>query len=155
MIEALPKELRKELVLYQNSDIKKEFLTGFDNYGLTPLSDGYLVVYTYDPPYQILNNKVACNLGCDALGISNLKSDSLLYVYGFRDGENDGPSWEVICRYQTSIGVKYVYYTAWCDYTGFDCRGGADIYLCDNYQALIHHCVTQGVCNELELDKFL
>ena len=157
MIEALPRELRRELVHYQNNHIKEKFLTDFEYYGLTPLEDERILhIYTYDPPYQILN-KTLCNLGCNALGISNLKSDSLLYVYGFRNGESGEDSWELICRYRTLIGIKYIYYTASCYFSGFDCDGygSGQLYLCDKYEPLIHHCVTENVCNELELDKFL
>ena len=162
MIEALPKELRKELVLYQNSDIKDKFLKDFDNRILAAIGDEWLYnwclsVYTYDPPYQIVN-KTLLDFENDTLGMSNLKDNSLLYVYGFKNRESVEDSWELICRYQTSIGVKYIYYTASEDcgyYRVGDYDGGGHLYMCDKYEPLIHHCVTQRICNELELDKFL
>jgi hypothetical protein len=40
--------------------------------------------------------------------------------YFIQIGENDGKSWNIL----TKINNNYIYFTASCDYTGFDCRGG-------------------------------
>jgi hypothetical protein len=42
-------------------------------------------------------------------------------------GENDGNSWCCIVELKPDEfyeGERYLYFTAWCDYTGFDCQGG-------------------------------
>ena len=44
----------------------------------------------------------------------------------------------VIYRYKNKRkNGKYAFYTAWCDYTGFDCQGGMKLYISSNINVLI------------------
>jgi len=41
------------------------------------------------------------------------------------EGENDEKPWRLFCKLTNNV---YVFYIAWCDYTGFDCRGAMKAY---------------------------
>lgn len=51
------------------------------------------------------------------------------------EGENDAESWR--CLVQLENGY-YAYYEAYCDYTGFDCQGGMDLFIDKKYDVLIN-----------------
>ncbi len=53
-------------------------------------------------------------------------------IYFNRIGENDEQSWIIVGK----SGQNYVYFEGSCDYTGFDCQGGGDLYYCDNWKTL-------------------
>ena len=58
------------------------------------------------------------------------------------EGNNDTAPWH-------SIGVltngNYFYYTASCDYTGFDCQGEMRLFVSSSYANLIEHALDQEV----------
>ena len=49
-------------------------------------------------------------------------------------GENDGDSWNLLCYLSNGV---YVYMSAWCDYTGFDCQGEVILWSSKKMQTLI------------------
>lgn len=53
-----------------------------------------------------------------------------------RPGENDGDSWLLLCRLNTGA---YAFFSAWCDYTGFDCRGGMKLTVSKVLADVIEH----------------
>ena len=55
------------------------------------------------------------------------------YIWG-QEGENDFIDWILLCKLTNG---KYAFYTAWCDYTGFDCRGGMKLYISSKINVLI------------------
>ncbi len=54
--------------------------------------------------------------------------------YWIHEGENDEEAWHVICK---TSNDAYVYYTASCDYTGFDCQGSMAMWASRDKQTLI------------------
>lgn len=54
--------------------------------------------------------------------------------YWIRPGENDEDAWLVLGRLKSGL---FFFYKAWCDYTGFDCQGGMDLYACEDWKGLI------------------
>ena len=55
------------------------------------------------------------------------------YIWG-EEGENDFVDWILLCKLNNG---KYAYYTAWCDYTGFDCQGGMKLYISSKLKTLV------------------
>ena len=55
------------------------------------------------------------------------------YIWG-EEGENDFVDWILLCKLSNG---KYAYYTAWCDYTGFDCQGGMKLYISSKLKTLV------------------
>ena len=165
MIETLPRDLRRELVLYRNNQIKNDFRYSFsiieNEYLFTPHLTklrGIISIYTYDQAKKKVH--LLCESNVDkgssvikSLGISNLIDGPVLYVYGFRLGKLDEYSWELICLYQTSIGLKYIYCTCHFDHRIYDLN--TEIYLCDKYEPLIHDCISEDICKQLNLERFL
>jgi len=58
----------------------------------------------------------------DLFSVETLRSSK---VFFHQYGCNDEDAWIFIIKRPDNI---YVYFTASCDYTGFDCRGGGDIF---------------------------
>lgn len=59
-------------------------------------------------------------------------------------GENDGEPWDLLVELEpdsTYSGVRFAYYHAWCDYTGFDCQGGMDITVLDSIEMLLEYAM--------------
>jgi hypothetical protein len=61
-----------------------------------------------------------------------------------RPGQNDGDAWVCIVELkpdETYDGVRYAYFRAWCDYTGFDCEGGAYSIVTSKVEDLIEYAL--------------
>lgn len=70
-------------------------------------------------------------------------------------GENDGDSWELIAELEEEPevyceGSRYVYYTAWCDYTGFDCQGYGYTFVASNVEYIIEYALGNA-----EYDRYI
>ena len=59
----------------------------------------------------------------------NFNIDDIHVVIAVWEGQNDVDSWRWILRLNTG---KYAFLVGWCDYTGWDCRSGADSLLADS-----------------------
>lgn len=60
-------------------------------------------------------------------------------VFYCRGGWNDGDPWVFMIKRPDDI---YVYFNASCDYTGFDCRGGGNIYYTSgNFSTFWNYCL--------------
>ncbi len=46
--------------------------------------------------------------------------NNIVEYYWIHEGENDADAWTCLCKLDNKT---YVFYTARCDYTGFDCQG--------------------------------
>jgi hypothetical protein len=65
--------------------------------------------------------------------------NNIVEYYWIHEGTNDEENWHLFCKVITKEGEEaYVYYTAGCDYTGFDCQGDMKIYISRNAPALLN-----------------
>lgn len=59
-------------------------------------------------------------------------------VYYFVQGWNDGLAWQILAQLVDCCGyVVYSYFHAWCDYTGFDCQCGMNLYLANSLEEVV------------------
>ncbi len=68
-----------------------------------------------------------------------------------RPGERDEESWDCIVELEQEAKyefVRYAYFTAWCDYTGFDCQGGAHAIVTSKVEDLIEFALTEAEYKE-------
>lgn len=63
-------------------------------------------------------------------------------VFFFQQGENDGPPWIFLVKH---LNGYYVYFSAWCDYTGFECQGGKTIEYSRSWQRMWNLGLTDEV----------
>jgi len=63
----------------------------------------------------------------------NFPHNIQVYLFG-REGENDVSDWDLLCLLDNG---NYAYYTAGCDYTGFDCQGSVDFYFSQCLKSMI------------------
>ena len=68
-----------------------------------------------------------------AFAEAGLDPDNVEYVYAADEGENDGAAW--ICAGKLKDG-SYFFLTAWCDYTGWDCQAGGELFTSDSKEEL-------------------
>lgn len=74
--------------------------------------------------------QVSAGSTCSAAGFDLSDVDVILAA---SEGENDAASW--VCCGRLDDG-RYFYVTAWCDYTGWDCRSGGTAYVADTIELL-------------------
>lgn len=75
----------------------------------------------------------------------NFPENIVDYIWG-QQGCNDEEGWALLCKLDND---KYAYYYAWCDYTGFDCRSGMDLYIADDVKTLVTYAM-----NPAERDSY-
>jgi hypothetical protein len=51
-------------------------------------------------------------------------------------GQNDEEPWLLLCRLNTGA---YAFYRAGCDYTGFDCQGGMELFVSKDLADVVEH----------------
>jgi hypothetical protein len=59
-------------------------------------------------------------------------------------GQPDGDSWVCLVELKQEKGYegqRYLYYTAWCDYTGFDCQGGGHTIVAERLEDLVEYAL--------------
>lgn len=57
-----------------------------------------------------------------------------------RGGERDGDSWLAAGQLTND---NYFFYTGGCDYTGFDCQGGMNLWVSKSWKNIVDHAMTQ------------
>jgi hypothetical protein len=62
-------------------------------------------------------------------------------IIHYREGENDDSSWLFVLEMTDG---RFAYVSAWCDYTGWGCRDGADVSYAESLDALIPEMDTEG-----------
>ena len=67
--------------------------------------------------------------------------DAVAEIIHLVEGENDGPSWLLVCRLKDD---RYLFLDAWCDYTGWDCRSSGSMTVASNLADLLRY----GLGNE-------
>lgn len=109
----------------------------------------------FDEPFNFLNNKeneyddyYYENI-CLTMFDKDMKSEKIdlsetviprdiIDVYWYMEGKNDESPWYFIGSIKCKNKKKYIYYTAWCDYTGFDCQGGMKMYVSKSLTKIIN-----------------
>lgn len=80
-------------------------------------------------------------LGEEKNGLSCGKfPDNIVEFYWLHEGHNDEDAWECLCKLDNG---NYAYYTAWCDYTGFDCQGGMKLVISRDLKRLFYEGLTE------------
>ena len=69
-------------------------------------------------------------------------------VIASSEGENDGASWVAVFRLKDG---RFAFLAAWCDYTGWGCQDGGDIYFADSLEHLIRWALGEGDRDRLDL----
>lgn len=94
----------------------------------------YPFSYTGDEDYELIPRPI---IGHDSAPIENFPNNIDTY-YWTHEGENDVETWYCLCKLTNGT---YVFYTASCDYTGFDCQGGMDIWSSYDPAVLIQYAM--------------
>lgn len=74
-----------------------------------------------------------------------INNDDILYA---RPGQRDGAKWKLVFKFNDI----YVYYVAWCDYSGFDCQGGVSIYASYDLDFLLKNALTKKDRSDLKIN---
>ena len=65
---------------------------------------------------------------------------NIQHYYWISDGKRDEHPWRTLCRLSTGL---FVYITASCAFSGFDCMGSIHVYGAEKLQTLIDHAMTE------------
>lgn len=79
--------------------------------------------------------------GYGPLSEAGIEQEAVEEVIHYRAGENDYSNWLLVLRLTDG---RYAYVSAWCDYTGWDCRAGSEVTYADSLDALIPEMDTEG-----------
>lgn len=79
--------------------------------------------------------------GYGPLSEAGIDKEAVEEIIHYREGENDGSSWLLVLRLTDG---RYAYVSAWCDYTGWDCRAGHEVAYADSLEALVPEMDTEG-----------
>jgi hypothetical protein len=71
--------------------------------------------------------------------------NNIIYVYWYEEGENDIKPWQFIGITSYKNKVKYVYFIAEADYTGFDCKGMMKLYISKSLKRLIKKAIPKDI----------
>ncbi len=66
--------------------------------------------------------------------------ENIVEFYWLHEGHNDEDAWECLCKLDNG---NYAFYTAWCDYTGFDCQGGMKLIVSKDLKRLFYEGLTE------------
>jgi len=72
-----------------------------------------------------------------------------IYFYDYDDRDDDDNTWELIGKLSNDY---YFYYSAGCDYTGFECRGEMSLYLNSTLCNLLNYNVEQNILQYMIFD---
>lgn len=70
----------------------------------------------------------------EAFRAANLNINDVHSFFGKYNGQNGGDNW--LCYGRLKSG-EHFFLSAWCDYTGWDCRSGCDTYYSYSLEDLI------------------
>lgn len=60
--------------------------------------------------------------------------------YWIVEGENDGDEWKSLGKLKNG---NYFFFTAACDYTGFDCQGWMRLWVSKSFQTILDHAMSK------------
>ena len=67
--------------------------------------------------------------------------NNISYLYWVREGENDGDEWIALGDLENGA---FFFYTGSCDYTGFDCQGGMNLWVSKKFENIIDHAMSEA-----------
>jgi hypothetical protein len=77
---------------------------------------------------------------------------NIVEFYWIHEGQNDEEPWECLCKLDNG---NYAFYTASCDYTGFDCQGGMSLIVSGDREKLFNEGMSDGQRERCLIDKGL
>ena len=98
-----------------------------------------LKYYTLKDSYVPLPDE---NMKSEKIDLRKVKiPQNIVDIYWYIEGEHDEEDWEFLGKIKYGDSFKYIYFNAWCDYTGFDCQGGIKIYISGSKDKLEKYAV--------------
>jgi hypothetical protein len=130
-----------------------EFIPNINNisFVFTPIEDPpvHLLEYPFSYISGYLDNNLDANydindfcegiLGENPCNPENFPKN-ITKFYWIHEGTNDDEAWMCMCKLSNEC---YVFYTASCDYTGFDCQGGMNMIISKNLYSLFYEGMTE------------
>jgi hypothetical protein len=111
----------------------------------TPITNPNIKALEY-PFSFIINQEYDIQYFCKGI-LSEDKEDpgdfpnNIIEYYWIHEGENDEEPWICLCKLDNGV---YAFYSASCDYTGFDCQGGMELVISKNLDKLFNEGMTEN-----------
>lgn len=81
------------------------------------------------------------NYGYGPLEEAGFTDGDIREIIHWREGERDADAWLAVLELTDG---RFAYVSAWCDYTGWDCRAGSEVTYAESLDALIPEMDTEG-----------
>ena len=90
--------------------------------------------YNWVQAFEASNSSIEPVVGSGTVSLKDFTIDNVVEVIATREGENDDHPWLAVVRLEDG---RYVFLTAWCDYTGWDCQSGGQSWVSNDLEQLI------------------
>ena len=105
-----------------------------------PNPDALAYPFEFAGPYGGYDMTPRPIIGHDSAPTENFPNNIESYFWT-HEGSNEEESWYCLCKLTNST---YVYYTARCDYTGFDCQGDMILWSSTDSAVLIQYAMGEA-----------
>lgn len=72
---------------------------------------------------------------------AGIEESNISRIVHRRDGENDYYNWLFVLEL---LDGRFAYVSAWCDYTGWDCRAGSEVTYAGSLEELVPEMDAEG-----------
>jgi hypothetical protein len=101
---------------------------------ITPASQD---LYNYGYSYESIHRPIVVETPEEQADGSGFPHNIKEY-YWVQEGENDGDEWIALGKLENGA---FFYFTASCDYTGFDCQGGMNLWVSNSFKNILDHAM--------------
>lgn len=82
--------------------------------------------------------------------INPITCDDVAEIIAASAGERDEHSWIGVFRIRDG---RYLFVSAWCDYTGWDCQAGGSGWVADDFEGLCQFAIDDDSAERLGIDR--
>lgn len=94
-------------------------------------------LYNYGYSYESIHRPIVVETPEEQADGSGFPNNIKEYFW-VQEGENDGDEWLALGQLENGA---YFFYGASCDYTGFDCQGGMNLWVSSSFQNILEHAM--------------
>lgn len=83
------------------------------------------------------------------INLTGINREAVARVIAMVSGEGDGPSWTGL--FELSDG-RFISVCSWCDYTGWDCQAGGEIFVANNEDSIKRFGLSESERKRLRIE---
>jgi len=91
--------------------------------------------YNWQQAFEVSRSMPCANYNGNSTGIS---VNDIVQVIASDEGAHDVENWLGVFRL---LDGRCIFVTAWCDYTGWDCQSGGQIWVAEDLESLVQYAI--------------